>query len=135
MYLVLYRKPHTVIGFATGDPPPSFDVADSQYERLPSPKITATWRVDEQSYPVAIFCRLAPGHSWPADIEMLPRMTWENDRLVFWLTTERDFEHRDLLCDDAVLYRSGPHSYAFCFSLLGIHHPSVGHPLVWPKLY
>src|SRR5580698_749589 len=111
--MVLFRKPHAVINFAAGRPPPSFEMCDDRYQLLARPRVTATWRVDERASPVAVICRIEPGEDWPADVTTLPRTEWDGDSMVSWLTTERNFEHRDMLCDHACLYRAGPSNYAF----------------------
>jgi len=133
MYLVLFRKPHAVISFAAGSPPESFDIGADQYTRLTHPRITATWRIDEAAYPVAVICRLEPGEEWPVDILRLPRVDIDGSVMTSWLTTDRNFERRDMLCDDARLYRAGPSNYAFCFSLEGISAPANLRKIVWPK--
>ena len=134
MYLVLFRKPHSVISFAPGTPPEFFDIGEDHYELLAHPRITATWRVDEDAYPVAVTCRLEPGEEWPIDVTRLPRVDWDGNAMISWLTTERNFERRDMLCDDARIYRGGSSNYAFCFSLEGISVPSNLRKIVWPKV-
>jgi hypothetical protein len=133
MYLVLFRKPHAVISFAAGAPPEWFDIGEEHYTLLAHPRVTATWRVDEDAYPVAVISRLEPGEEWPIDILRLPRVEWDGKVMISWLTTERNFERRDMLCDDARIYRAGPSNYAFCFSLEGISAPSNLRKIVWPK--
>ncbi len=130
MYLLLFRKPHTIIHFTPDPPPAEFDFGGDHYQLLRRPLISAAWRVDGQGYPVAAFCRLVPGERWPADIQTLPRLTWEGETLVFWLTTERHFEAHDLLCDDVFLYHAGAANFAFAFSLEGVSYPHSVQPLV-----
>ena len=133
MYLVLFRKPHTVISFAAGSPPDGFDIGEDHYTLLAHPRVSATWRVDEGAYPVAVIARLQPGEEWPLDVLRLPRVDWDGTVMTSWLTTERNFERRDVLCDDARVYRGGPSNYAFCFSLEGISAPGKVRKIVWPK--
>lgn len=133
MYLVLFRKPHAVISFAAGSPPDTFDIGEETYTLLAHPRITATWRVDENAYPVAVTCRLEPGEEWPTDVLRLPRIDWDGNAMISWLSTDRNFERRDTLCDDSRIYRAASSNYAFCFSLDGIAAPSNLRKIVWPR--
>lgn len=133
MYLLLRRKPQTMIQFATGQPPDAFDLGEDRYRRQRRPLLTATWRVDDKGYPVAIFCRLVHGEQWPNAVMTLPRLDLEGTALTFWLTTERNFAPHDMLCDDVAFYQAEETNFAWAFSMTGVSPPAFIQPIVWPS--
>lgn len=133
MYLVVRHKPHMLVQFARGEPPDAFEIGGDRYARLRRPLMTATWRVDDGGYPVAVFCRAAPGEQWPADVESLPRLERQGTALTFWLTTERCFAPHDILCDDVAFYQAGPLHFAWAFSMANVSAPTMAPAIVWPR--
>lgn len=133
MYLIVFRKPHATISFAVGEPPDTFSVDQDTYVKMAHPRVTASWRVDERVSPVAVNCRLEPGEEWPADIILLPRIEWDGSTMITWLTTNRNYEKRDMLCDKAVVYKANQGNYAFCFSLVGLSVPGNMVNIKWHK--
>ena len=122
-----------MIQFASGEPPEGFDLGDDHYQRLHRPLLTATWRVDEKGYPVAVFCRLVHGEQWPDGVTSLPRLDQEGTSLTFWLTTERDFAPHDMLCEDVAFYQGEGINFTWAFSMAGVSPPAHIQPIVWPS--